>query len=242
MEDYYQRHFDNNILSPEIRSLLTHLIKTGSVSKVMAERQENAPDLGIASFRPKDKSLALLAGDRNAADTAAAHEIVHTGTPKKTNVQRFSELEKKFLSLGGNPSEITYPKHWTQGALDSTQGIKPGGRMQQFASETDTKRVDDVRFSIPRGASWSGLSTPGPDSIIGLGGHEEGNAYYLTDPRVSKPAQPARSKEFGMFLLDRGVLMDLVESVVNRMSEAYPPKRFYSGGSANLERLREKNK
>jgi hypothetical protein len=242
MADYYQRQYDNDIFSPEIRSVLTHLIKTKAISKVMTERQENAPDLGIASFRPKDRSLALIAGDKNAADTAAAHEILHVPNTGKTGIQRFSELEEKFLKLGGNPDEITRPKHWTQGALDSTTGIKPGSKMHQLALETENKRLNDVRSSIPPGAEWSGLSAPGPKSIVGLGGHEEAGAYYHTDPRVAKPAQPDRAKEFGMFLIDRGVPMPQVEALVKRMSELLPPTRFYSGGRANLERLRERDK
>jgi hypothetical protein len=64
----------------------------------------------------------------------------------------------------------------------------------------------------------------------------------MSDPRVAKPGQGNRSVEFGMFLLDKGVPMNIVYPAVKQMEVAYPPKRFYSGGSSELHSLRNKNK
>ena len=225
-----------DIISPEVWRLINHLAETGKLKEFL-HKSHDFEDVGIGSTQPDNGSVAVIAGSKNSGDRVVAHELVHLLSGKESRVDRMS----KKIAGSSHPSyvgNIAYPKHWTEGKIgDRNTGAQPrSAKISRFIDEAGKRRFNAVHSSIPEGESWSGLEK---NKKVYWDGHEEGAAYYMSSPNIKAPLQQERAKEFGMYLLQHDVPMDIVEPVVKRVGQLAKPKKQYSGGGANLARLRD---
>ena len=239
-------------ISPEFRELINTMHRRGLLNEVIVGHT-GLKDAGVGSYIPKNKSIAMIAENPAAGDATLAHETVHASRfsavkPKtelfRDKMQKYVNLQPWYRRAFGNPEgDIVLPKHWTEGKMDSTVwSEKPrffGGRdrITRLADKTRDRRVDEVISSIPDYQAWSGLTNKGDE--LNRNPAIEADAYYFTRrDGLARPLEE-RAKEYGMYLLDYGIPMKVVEPVVRRLEGIAAPQYRYSGGSAEVGRLRE---
>ena len=240
----------DQILSPEFRAIKKYAKEAGFLNELEAGRTEHE-DLGIGSYDVKGKSAVVLADAPDAGDSTLAHEVVHplrfSGVEPRSQkfqkkMQRYVAAQPLYRRMFGDPEkDIVLPKHWVDQKMGSTawsESPRVGlDRVTRLARETGQRRLEEVKSAIPEGASWSGLNKEGDE--YGRNERVEGDAYYLTKrDEIARPLSE-RATEFGLHLLDYGFPMEIVEPAVRRLEQIAAPKYRYSGGSADLNKLRE---
>jgi hypothetical protein len=226
-----------DIISPEMWKIINYLSETGQLKEFL-HRAHELEDVGVGSTRPDSRSIAVIAGGKNTGDRVVAHELTHLLSGQESRVDRMS----KMIAKSSHPSYVggvVYPKHWKEGKVgDRNVGAGPrSGRVSGFIKKSAKRRTNEVLQSIPKNESWSGLERD--ERVYFFDPHEEGTAYYMSSPYVNSPSQQERAKEFGMYLLQHNVPMDIVEPAVLRLGQLEKTMNRYSGGSAELADLRE---
>lgn len=241
--------------SPGIERFIAHLKERGVVSNVLTERH-HLPELGVGSYRPKSKTFAVIASSPSEANVTAAHEAVHailaSGLPSRTG-KFYNDYANKLSAF--DRIGLVLPKHWSEGKVDNPliterydEHKAPDpfknviGSADDYMRNTDARRSEVVRSSIPKGQRWSGIKGKSeggfqPDDVS-----EESHAYFFSDPKVIQEPMSDRLKELGMFLLDYDIPMSIVEGVLQDLSSARYPHKAYSGGSYELNELYKRHK
>lgn len=241
-------YYSPDVMSENMYGLLEFLRGRGDVGPVYTQHYSGAPELAVGDMRIADKSIAIIAGSPEYGNKTLAHEITHA-LNRRSNLSRDAKIEA-YLSGRLIPWDLTFPTSYHEGKVAAPligrtmAGNSFAGYDENFFTNTAKQRTKTVRTSIPEEhRSWSGL-TPvrgGEEYTHRLNDEEEGQAYYLTDPKVATP-QSSRAKEFGMFLRAHDVPMSLVAPIVEELGILKKPKSSYSGGSYELQELRESRK
>ena len=227
------------VFGPEMQKLLNYLVEHEVLSDVISGHQADTPGFGTGSYDPVTKDIAVLSGDSESGDETAGHEIVHLLADRESKPDRMSKEMEKLPYL--MKRDLVFPKHWVEGKMADIPTRRMGGKIKDMARTATQRRVKTVRDSIPEGARWSGIPPTSYGSFLHRDSSGEGSAYYMTNPLVASP-QGDRAKEFGMYLLNHDIPMDIVEPVVKRMSGIAKPEKRWSGGSYELEELRKRVK
>lgn len=94
----------------------------------------------------------------------------------------------------------------------------------------------EVRSSIQKGSSWSGVTRDGKATPHSL---KEGEAYWLTHSKVARPISD-RARHFGYFLRDYDVPLDIAAGAVQALKRVAKPEKRWSGGGAELFELKKR--
>lgn len=236
-----------HLYGPAFAHLISHLQEKGIVGKLYTQFMDQ-PDLGIGNYNINDKSIALIANNSNSGNRTLAHELSHavynSDIESKTKRLLDHEYSRPVIQALLGINELAVPRSYLEEDKIPAPMAKNlyEGHPTSITNATHRsrhRRVNEVLYSIPEGQRWSGLS--GSMMRKNDRDYDEGQAYYFTDPDSTNRPMPERAKEFGMFLLDYGIPMNIVEGVVKELGEVKPPKYKYSGGSYELNELRESN-
>ena len=229
------------IITPAVRALLEWAQTQGVVSGVDLQATPDKPTLGIGMFRPSTKDLAVMAASTNEGNYVVTHELIHalTGSKRRSATEKAAGDADKLSQA--DQKGVVLPRHWVQGALDNPLNTpirvmdKPN-RVKDMAKQTQNRRMGLFRESMDPKV-WVDRSGIKPAGQAGSSeDYEEAHAYYFSDPYMQNVPLTERAKEAGMFLLDLGVPMQIVEGVVADLAKSTPrpggPR--WSGGGVEL--------
>lgn len=239
------------VMSENMFALIEYLQKRGDLGRVYSEARPGDPDLTVGAALKDSKDIAVVAGSPEAGNAVLGHEIAHKIT-KSGYVPRTARIG----AVIGNDKLSNYvlPSRWLQQQVGAANvyGSIENLDLRKLLRDTASRRQFEVRGSIPEDEEWSGLT---PLTNKDLYKHhdyndEETKSWYLTDRNLTRADSPMkvasprrqRAKEYGMFLRDYGVPMNIVAPVVEDMIAAPVQKDFYFGGTADLYRLIQREK
>ena len=229
------------VITPAVRALLDWAQAQGVVAEAELIATPDKPTLGIGMFNTKTKDLAVMAASTNEGNYTVTHELIHAlaGSRRVSATRKASDLADRLSET--DQKEVVLPRHWVQGALDNPLStprrvMDRPNRVKDAAKKTNEQRMRLLRESIDP-AVWENRSGIKPAGQPGSPDDpEEAHAYYLSDPYMQNVPLDQRAKEAGMFLLDLGVPMQIVEGVVADLAKVTSPKDGprWSGGSKEL--------
>ena len=231
----------HEIVGPGVRALLEWAKAQGVITDAHLVAASDKPGLGIGAFRPARKDMAVMAASPNEGNYTVVHELLHAitgaGLPSRTN-KAAQEMEKL---TKGDQAGVVLPRHWVRGAVDNPlqtprRVMDKPNRIKDAVRASNERRLGELRQSMDPNV-WierSGIKPAGQPGS--RDDYEEAHAYYFTDPQMNPATVDERAKEAGMFLLDVGVPMQVVEPVVAELSQtkADPEGPRWSGGSREL--------
>ena len=231
------------ILSKEMSTLVSHLLESGRLNEILTKYVgDKYPGFSTGQYNPTNNSIAVMGDTPNEADVSTAHEIVHALKPDKGRVAKIGNNLADRGAIGHffTPDPV-FPTSWAKGKMtEFPSNLSLMGQLRDAAGQATKRRLTETRSSIPERTTWSGLPRLSEKKPLPWGASEEGSAYYYSDPRVTARPQAERAKEFGMFLRNKGIPMNLVAPVIEKLQVATPRPEIYSGGSLELHELVKK--
>ena len=203
-------------LSPEFDAIAKWAMDNGVISQYRLN-----PRLRGATYSHDDKIVTLGNGS---TDTEGMHEILH-GLLRSNLPSNTKSMEDSFNSLGFTDKildPVVLPKHWKTSGADNPMVFDKGqiktvnSPILSAAKLGRRNLVSDVVGSIPKGERWSNLTKN--SQFLSGSQVREALTYGLTDPDVTANTTGLEQpKKLGMYLLDRGVPMNLVYPYVQRL-------------------------
>lgn len=218
------------LISPEVQNLMLWAKGYGIVDNILLEKEVKIKDVGTGSYIPERKSIAVVASSCNTADRTMLHELTHAliRYEYKNKFASFNDVKEKEIEKFAMPSKLFV---WPF-------SLKFRSPLFNKAMAERSMMIAHVRSVIPEGFAWSGVPSEKDDlrHADALHFHEEGFVHYLTEPYEKDKYH--RATAFGMFLRNKGVPMDIVAPIVERLRELEQPKTIVTGGDADTWRLR----
>jgi hypothetical protein len=193
--------------------LLDFVKEKGYASKV-------TPKSGIGGqFDPNDNSLEYQAGDTETAVHESMHALQHNAPSRAREIlYSLSEIPQD------QRKDLAYPTHWSKDqrnfedpalagrkTFDTDSWLTPESK--NIVKSTVRKQGDAVAAATPDDMVRSGLLNLSYKAGLFANAMREAQAYYALDKTIT-PESKERRRTLGLFLRDRGVPWDIVDSLL----------------------------